>query len=511
MTSKISIGSKKCIGCSAESTKPLSRVERTKSFLKTSLMKRWKSSKELFSSLTGNDNERKMVEIKYQNSKFINEKVLENLDEFERNFLLSAGRKFLVRELRKNFEKPHKDISITVDVSQTKEKASNFVSEKTKKFANASVRTVSNYDHISYETKTIMPNQNQKKQPLVMRHSFYNTYRNGYCAWQNNHYASNLSLISYGDPSSSKTCLEKTINKYKHSIKSSSAVDLSSISSVMLNTSVPSIVQSIKKPSSNLGQQYSSIINISHSNSTGILTDSPIIDYSYDSIGTSVRTCAIVDNQIQRKSHLQSRHSMKSLNKVSSAVCHETSNVKIDFRNGEYDTNSLIATSSSSVMCDNAQNNNIPGSHSNSYVSTTKLHGSNLTLNNINNNNINYEHNSLPNCHNNNRINNGNIAEINISDNNHDGNNNKTIKVRKSYSINQIDLNLLKNELDEYIDRDLRTTNLGRRQQFESSSKKVKIITELMLSIFPNSSLQLKMKNSLWNVNRIFGLLFTHL
>lgn len=54
-----------------------------------------------------------------------------------------------------------------------------------------------------------------------------------------------------------------------------------------------------------------------------------------------------------------------------------------------------------------------------------------------------------------------------------------TTKVRKSYSINQIDLSLLKNELDEYIDRELRLTNFGkntlaqRRYQFENGLQKV--------------------------------------
>lgn len=102
-----------------------------------------------------------------------------------------------------------------------------------------------------------------------------------------------------------------------------------------------------------------------------------------------------------------------------------------------------------------------------------------------------------------------NVIKINAKSSQHDGNNNRTMapaaattapttplppnsdlktskspvmpttKVRKSYSINQIDLSLLKNELDEYIDRELRLTNFGkntlaqRRFQYENGLKKV--------------------------------------
>ncbi|XP_031630250.1 probable polyketide synthase 15 [Contarinia nasturtii] len=519
MATTISIGSPNCIGrCPTEATKPLSRVERTKSFLKASLIKRWKSSKELFSNLTGNDSggkpTRKQIENKLQNGKFINEKVLDNLDEFERNFLLSAGRKILVRELRKNFEKPPynniqtsdiKDINLGNNVIQcngnsspAKTKASNLLAAQPKRFANASVQTIPNYDDdYGYTTKAITPKQNQKK-PLVMRHSFYNTYRNEYCAWQNSHYASNLSLISYGYPSTSERCLEKTISKYKNSIKSTSAVDLSSISSsVVLNSTrsqSTAIDQSIEKSSSMLKRHYSSIVNISHSNSTQNLTDSPIIDYSYNSIDTMPSTYAVVNKPMQKNGQLKPTHSIKSLNTVSSTIHDGINNVQIRFRNGDDDTKSLIVTStSSSILCDNPQNNDHSTCHFNGFVSKTDLYGSNITLddtntnnnNNINNNNKNndsnnYEYSSLLNCHTKNiNMNNYKTIETNVShNNNQDGNNNTTTKIRKCYSINQIDLSLLKNELDEYIDRELRTTNFGRntlaqrRSQFECNFKK---------------------------------------
>lgn len=536
MTSTKSFASSNYIGCgTVEPTKPLSRVERTKSFLKASLIKKWKSSKELFSkplsSFTNNDNNvkssRKKIETQLQNGKFINEKVLENLDEFERNFLLSAGRKILVRELRKNFEKPqntqisdpcnNKGVIITVNSGAVKPKASNLqANEKPKKFANASVQTIPNYEEISYETKTITNYDNQKRCPLVTRHSsFYNTYRNEYCAWQNqNHYASNLSLLSCGIPSSSERCLEKTINKYKNSIKSSSAVDLSSI---VLNTAMPTIAQSIEKSSSMRQRHYSSIVNIGHSNSSQNLTDLTIIGHDYGLIDPTATSYPMYENvkTVQKSinnsncnnknknkntnnssSQLKSSHSIKSLNTVSSTM-HDginNANVNVRFRNGDYDTKSMIVTSSVAVSCEPPQNTDFNACHFNRFVSNTDLHGSNVSLtivsendshnnsinhnNNNNNNNNHYVYNSSINCHNRN-LNSDSIAETNASHNNHDGNNNTTTKIRKCYSINQIDLGLLKNELDEYIDRELRTTNFGRntlaqrRCQFENNLKKV--------------------------------------
>lgn len=250
------IATSNCIGrCSTETTKPLSRIERTKSFLKSNLIKRWKSSKELFTKPLANFSHsenstkskiaQKVIDANSQNGKFINEKVLDNLDEFERNFLLSAGRKILVRELRKNFEKPqynqppvsysHKTTATTKIA--TKVNASNLAAEeKPKILVNASVQTIPTYEEIHCDNNKTSNNANLKKHPLVSRHSFYNTYRNEYCAYENNHYASNLSLISHGYPTNREKCLEKTINKYKNTIKSSSALDLSSISTVVLNS-----------------------------------------------------------------------------------------------------------------------------------------------------------------------------------------------------------------------------------------------------------------------------------
>lgn len=578
MTTTKSINATNYIGCcTAVPPKPLSRVERTKSFLKASLIKKWKSSKELFTkplaNFTNSDHQksasRKHLESQLQNGKFINEKVLDNLDEFERNFLLSAGRKILVRELRKNFEKPQNNqqqqqtqqscgnsnksgngVVITVNANcgvghERKTKESNLransmvAAERPKKYANASVQTSPAYENISYET----PNP-PKKCPLVSRHSFYNTYRNEYCSWQTpTQYASNLSLISCGIPSNRERCLEKTINKYNNSIRSSSAVDLSSISAVVLNSAMPT-----------MKRQYSSIINISHTNSSQNLTDSPIIDYDYGSLdvstsyaiyentksvqnsknnanninnnnnnnhsrnqnSNSTNSCSISGTgdgdgdgdkcPMKRTEHLMG----KNQNTVSSlTLCDgmNNANVNIHFRNGDYDTKSMIVSSSSSssaavasatatdsIPYNPTQNSGLNACHFNKCASQTDFHGSNISLTIVNTNDP-YDHsnniysniNSSSNGHSRN-LNNKNL----MNNMHHDGNNNNTsvpvaavasttatTKIRKCHSINQIDLGLLKNELDEYIDRDLRTTNFGRntlaqrRCQFETNLKKV--------------------------------------
>lgn len=515
--------------CSIEvPTKPLSRVERTKSFLKASLIKKWKSSKELFtrpiSSFTSNDNnsaksQRKKIESNGQHGKFINDKVLDNLDEFERNFLLSAGRKILVRELRKNFEKPQQSSiavgnykSKSTNTTNTCEKIKNNNSNSNnkintkpkKKFSDACVQTNSIYnDRSDYEIISAWDEcVERKKNPIVSRHSFYNTYRNEYCSSQNNHYASNLSLISCGIASNAEKTLERTINKYKNSIKSSSAVDLTSISSVVLNTTAPSSIQQLteeNRSGSTLKRHYSSIISISHTNSNENLTNSPVIEYNTNSFNdNSTNTYAMISSQrmnLNKNCQLKQTYSTKSLNIMPSSTIYDATNNNIGnniyyCNNGNSDdTKSLIiaSTQASSNLYDN---NAI---YSNVLKSKNSFGGSTITLtslnnNNNNNNNIN-NYNPLINCH---RINdNNNTIKINANYDEQDGNNNNTTttaaittKVRKSYSINQIDLSLLKNELDEYIDRELRATNFGRntlaqrRYQYEYGLKKVKKLVE---------------------------------
>lgn len=453
-TTTTSIDSPNYMDCTEPINSP-SRFERTKSFLKASIIKKWKSSKELFtkpiSNLTESDKniKRKQIETQPQNGKFINEKVLENLDEFERNFLLSAGRKILVRELRKNFEKPQYAQTIQLETPNW------FANGNPKQFVNASVQTTPNYEDFHFENKTVetaTSQQNQKKNPMVTRHSsFYNTYRNEYYAWQNNHYASNLSLISYGVPRNSEKCLEKAINKYKNSIKSSSAVDLSSISSEVLNSTNSTISKSMEKSSSNLKHHHSSIV--SHSNFSKNLTDSQIIECNYVSIAP------IVDERIQNN-QLKITCSINSLNPnysttVRDGIYNTNMNTHFETQIDYTDRNSLITTSTLPAICGNRQNIDSTTCHFHTYVSKSNLTLAETNVNNIQNNNN------------------------NNNDNNYEF---SSPLIRKCHSINQINLNLLKNELDEYIVREIRTTNFGRntlaqrRCLFEN---KVNIIRQL--------------------------------
>lgn len=303
--------------------KPLSRIERTKSFLKASLIKKWKSSKELFTKPLANfgnsDNNnastkaaRKAAESSARSAHYIHDKSLDSLDDFERNFLLSAGRKILVRELRKNFEKPtpvqnvYESYRAMDDLSYgPRPPSTNYacqpssnntttasvvtakpVTQSTpRKFSDACIQTIPDYKDQKakspeYEIISAWESDiGRKRVPIVSRHSFYNTYRNEYCTSENNHYDSNLSLISCGITMNTEKTLERTISKYRNSIKSSSAVDLSSISTVVLNTAAPMACDK-RANGSKLRRHYSSIVNISHTNSSESLNDMPIIEYT---------------------------------------------------------------------------------------------------------------------------------------------------------------------------------------------------------------------------------------
>lgn len=515
-----------------ESTKPMSRVERTKSFLK----KRWKSSKELFRFSSSEDSTTTKISRKtsdnsanVQSSKFINEKVLDNLDEFERNFLLSAGRKILVRELRKNFEKPatgdtlnnstkppmeNGAIQIAVpfknnnhrNIDEPKRKMTNGVQRS----MSTSVQNVVAADSYAKNVYGAMPCgavplSGEPKKPtaaLMARHSsFYNTYRNTYeyCTWQNNNCASNLSLVSCG-VATQNNCekkLAKTINDYKNSIKSSSAIDLTTIPSFVLNTTVSTITSSIEKSSLLRKHRYSSVISINHVDSNQNLTDSSALSKNnnenskcikmnvIDASSSSPAAAMVNDRLVVRKNcQLKQTCSMKSLNNAAAMYHGKTNHYDRTnhFRNLDDDTKSMIVTSNTSCnLYDNARSADV--------MTRNYFCGSNITLNSE----IDYQQQSMPNDYtdkyiddNSSRIINGTKATtINEDGDTQDGNNN-TMKLRKSYSINQIDLNLLKNELDEFIDREWRTTNFGkntiahRRRHFESELKKVQIFYSLI-------------------------------
>lgn len=77
--------------------KPMSKLEKTKSFCLSGL-KKCKSLRELYQK-------RDPQPQNAANADPNDRKTFEHLDEFERNYLFSAGKRDLVRELRKNFEK----------------------------------------------------------------------------------------------------------------------------------------------------------------------------------------------------------------------------------------------------------------------------------------------------------------------------------------------------------------------------------------------------------------------
>lgn len=302
--------------------KPMSRIERTKSFLKASLIKKWKSSKELFTKPlasfghgdhNGQKAARKAAEHSARPGQYINDKSLDNLDEFERNFLLSAGRKILVRELRKNFEKPTAPANNVYETYRAMDdfsygprppthcagpKASAPIkappvpaTARPKIYSDAGVQTNTEFKEYKekpgYEIISAWESDiGRKRVPIVSRHSFYNTYRNEYVQSENNHYDSNLSLMSCGLTANAEKTLERTITKYRNTIKSSSAVDLSSISTVVLNTAAPPTADT--RSGSKLRRHYSSIVNISHTNSSESLNDMPIIEYTTNDLYATV-------------------------------------------------------------------------------------------------------------------------------------------------------------------------------------------------------------------------------
>lgn len=222
----------------------MNRVDCTKSFIKKGIIRRWKSSKELFmpshSRHTSNNNANDKNNCKsadkrrdYDNVISLcanndNKRPLANLDEFERNFLLSAGKKVLVKELRKNFEASTQ--TGPTNASYAHRTANGGAkdlptSEKSKILANELQTLIDTKDN----------NRSSSRRLLLSCHSFYNTYRNEYLASNNDLYSSNRSLniccSGNSENSPSNKTLTKTFNKYNEFIKSSSTIDLSKISS----------------------------------------------------------------------------------------------------------------------------------------------------------------------------------------------------------------------------------------------------------------------------------------
>lgn len=227
----------------------MSRVDCTKSFIKKGIIRRWKSSKELFmpshsrhtstnasdkKNSKSTDNNRDFDNIVSLCENTENKRPLANLDEFERNFLLSAGKKVLVKELRKNFETTAQSgTANTLFAHRTNEVGCNRnvhpkdlpTSEKSKILANELQTLIESNDS----------HRSSSRRLLLSCHSFYNTYRNEYLASNNDLYSSNRSLnicssSSISENSPSNKTLTKAFNKYNEFIKSSSTIDLSKIS-----------------------------------------------------------------------------------------------------------------------------------------------------------------------------------------------------------------------------------------------------------------------------------------
>lgn len=187
-------------------SKFMNRVDRTRSSIIKGLIKRWNSSKELFksnsnASPTATSPPANPAPQSTDTSKNY-DRVLNSLDEFERNFLLSANRKVSVKELRKNFE-------VAAESAESASTKAQPIAAPAASHPNAGDA------------------QQAKRLPLH-RHSFYNTYRNEYCASSTDLYSSNISLNIYSDENrpSNKT-FTKQFNKYVEFIKSSSTIDLS--------------------------------------------------------------------------------------------------------------------------------------------------------------------------------------------------------------------------------------------------------------------------------------------
>lgn len=499
--------------------KPMSRVERTKSFLKNGFMKRWKSSKELFtsssssssspspSSAAGENGQRiksngrshvKDSQKKLSDKQYMNEKLLDNLDEFERNFLLSAGKKILVKELRKNFEKPNSSqmsdgtTGIPVPNGYDKNNKGQYSSAI---YLNGAVRddlpTAEKSKILANELQNFIDMERDRKSTLS-RHSFYNTYRNEYLVTDNKHYSSNLSLNNCGNSICDKT-LTKAFNKYNNFIKSSSSINLSTI---VTTPPVPTWIncngnKNNQNSNNNCGGDNSDKKNFisekSHKANDNTHKDS--INNKNDS-----RRWSITSNDFLC-GNLKHAFSINSLN--SAAKMYETFDNK-RMANYANDTQSMIVTNSEfhknrsmngvtslknirdernmgddDEKSDGENDDNVNNNHNNGNRNVDADDDDvsrNIELykiyvqcnNNKNNNKYNGRYyNSLG------------TSTINLHDTNINSKNNQQIsqiqngKLRKCNSVNQIDLDLLKNELDDYIDLKWRSTifNSGIRSQ----------------------------------------------
>lgn len=112
--------------------RPASRLEKTKTFCKNGLLKKCKSLKELYQNTSSSKNTPATTDTTTSPS----HNKFDNLDEFERSYLFSAGKRELVNELRKNFENkppPVVPLEAPIVVAVQKTTASSHIQKKDKK------------------------------------------------------------------------------------------------------------------------------------------------------------------------------------------------------------------------------------------------------------------------------------------------------------------------------------------------------------------------------------------
>lgn len=432
----------------APNEKPLSRVERTKSFLKNGLMKKWKSSKELFMpshsksttttataaiAVSQNSTDPTNKQCRENNKQnFINEKLLDNLDEFERNFLLSAGRKILVKELRKNFEKPNGNPVPRTNTSQSLSTGVTHVTQNrsitTSDIVNTGLSASEKSKILANELQNFInaDNNNGPKKVILSRHSFYNTYRTEYLASHNNHYSSNVSLNYYGNGNSiSDKTLTKTFNKYNNFIKSSSTINLSTIPMVNSGTAPETATVAIQTT------PLSSSISANNKRN----------------MNKNLNTI----NNVQMNDKLCNLKHVCSLNSLNTTMTYDS------LDHYPNDTQSLIIPNTTFNLHDKDDDENVQNANINTDIDCTSADLYKIYVEN----NQKYNRNDYFNNNSNDIVNNN-------------------VKLRKCNSVNQIDLDLLKNELDDYIDIKWRSTNFSngfiaqRRYHFNSQYKKVR-------------------------------------
>lgn len=452
----------------------MSRVDCTKSFIKKGIIRRWKSSKELFMpshsrhTSTNSDKINSKAADKRDYDSIIslcenneNKRPLANLDEFERNFLLSAGKKVLVKELRKNFEASGQQTG--TPIAQFAHRTANGTaknlppSEKSKILANE-LQTL-----IESNSNT---NRSSSRRLLLSCHSFYNTYRNEYLASNNDLYSSNRSLniccSGNSENSPSNKTLTKTFNKYNEFIKSSSTIDLSKIST------------SLSASSSNL-QNY----DVNYANVNGTAND------GLRHIKGSVSVTDVRENvaMIEALSATTAKRNVCNIKRVYSVNSLSTPVRAMRANPNEYypnDTQSLIFTSSSIVDL-----------HESS-AATECLYEMDYYSNDINNDdddddddryrcrrrmtsaNTNHLHKLAAEKDDKEKSNRVVIFNNNDGDDRAAVNYMDSVKLRKCSSTNQIYLDVLKHELNQFIDS---STNFGsgymtpQRKRFKKVSK----------------------------------------